>query len=290
MFNRSTVAIIALIAFAIGAVVGVLGYNAMTAGSGEASISSTDKAATVAAQTQPTTSVTSVPATTVPATQVATVEAQSAPAETAEATSTIEATTESAAALTDAPAVALASSAAVYTIDSAQSEARFTLQEDLRGSRVDVIGKTKDVGGTINIDAAQPQNSTVNPIVINARTLATDIDFRNQAIRSRILRSADDAYEFIIFTPTAITGLPTTAITDGPVTFQVTGDLKIVETTKSVTFDVTISDVSETEISGTGKTVINWADFNLSIPSAPGVANITPEVTLEIDFVATAAS
>jgi len=282
MFNRTTVAIIAAIAFGLGALVGVLVWNAVTAGSGEASISASDAAATIAAQ-RPTTAATI--AATTQATAVMTQD--SAANVTAEAQSaTAEATMEAAAA-TDAPAIAL-TGGTVYRIDSAQSEVRFTLQEDLRGSRVDVIGITKDVGGDIMVDLQQPQNSTVNPIVINARTLETDQGFRNQAIRSRILRSAEDAYELITFTPTSISGLPTAAITDGPVTFQVTGDLKIVEVTKSVTFDVTIASVSAAEISGTGTAVINWEDFNLSIPNAPGVANITPETTLEIDFVAQA--
>ena len=296
MFNRTTVAIIAAIAFGLGALVGVLGWNAVTAGSGEASISASDAAATIAAQ-RPTTVATT--AATTQATTAATTQATAAMTQdsaadvTAESAMTVEAQSATAeatmdsAAATDAPAVA-SSGGTIYRIDSTQSEVRFIMQEDLRGARVDVIGITKDVGGDIIVDLQQPQNSTVNPIVINARTLATDQNFRNQAIRSRILRSAEDEYEFITFTPTSISGLPTTPITDGPVTFQVTGDLKIVEVTKSVTFDVTIASVSDTEISGAGSAIINWADYNLSIPNAPGVANITPEVTLEIDFVAQA--
>jgi polyisoprenoid-binding protein YceI len=280
MFNRTTVAIIAAVAFGIGTLVGVLGWNFVTAGSGEASISASDAAATVAAgQPRATTAATTqATATTVAATEAdVTTEAQSAPA---------DATTE-AAADTEAPALA-SSGSTTYRIDSAQSEVRFKMQEDLRGTRTDVIGITKDVGGDIIVDLNQPQNSTLNPIVINARTLETDQPFRNQAIRSRILRSAENAYEFITFTPTSISGLPTAAITDGPVTFQVTGDLKIVEVTKPVTFNVTIDAISADQISGRGTGVINWEDFNLSIPSAPGVANITPETTLEIDFVAVA--
>lgn len=283
MYSRTTVAIIAVIAFGLGTLVGVLGWNAVTAGSGEASISASDAAATAAASqprattaatTQATVAATSVPATTA---------AQSATEDTDEAASTESAEADA------TQAVALASAGGTtYRIDSAQSEVRFKMQEDLRGTRTDVIGITKDVGGDIIVDLANPQNSTVNPIVINARTLATDNDFRNQAIRSRILRSADAAYEFITFTPTEITGLPTSPITDGPVTFQVTGDLKIIEVTRPVTFEVTVDAVSAEQISGSGTAVINWEDFNLSIPNAPGVANITPETTLEIDFVATA--
>jgi hypothetical protein len=173
MFNRSTVAVIALIAFGVGTLVGVLGWNAVTAGSGEASISASDAAATIAAQSRPTTqSATTVPAVapTTAATADVTTEAQSA-----------EATTEAAVA-TEAPAVA-STGGTVYRIDSAQSEVRFKMQEDLRGTRTDVIGITKDVGGDITVDLQQPQNSTLNPIVINARTFVHWLQIRTSAIR-----------------------------------------------------------------------------------------------------------
>jgi polyisoprenoid-binding protein YceI len=129
----------------------------------------------------------------------------------------------------------------------------------------------------------------VGGIVINARTLTTDQQFRNQALRGQILRSSDDKYEFITFTPTALSGLPETSVSIGDtVTFQMTGDLKIIEVTKSVTFEVTVTLDSATQISGSGKTTVLYKDFNITIPSVPGVANITDEVALEIDFVAAA--
>ncbi len=288
MISRTTALIIAVIAFAVGMGVGTFGYITLTAGSGQASkpvSAATLLPVSTVVATKEATKVATKESTTEPtkaATQKPTVQAQAATAE-----ATMAATMEAAVA-TEAPSVASASTS-TYNIDKTQSEVRFILQEDLRGSRIDVVGITKEVAGQIRVDTAQPANSQVGQIVINARTLETDIGFRNQAIRGRILRSAEDAYEFITFTPTAITGLPTSAVTKGPLTFQVMGDLKIVEVTKSVTFDVTLDTISADKLVGSGKTTIKWADFNLAIPSVPGVANVTPDVTLEINFVATAA-
>ncbi|MCU0511155.1 MAG: YceI family protein, partial [Anaerolineae bacterium] len=66
----------------------------------------------------------------------------------------------------------------------------------------------------------------------------------------------------------------------------VTGDLTIIETTLPVTFDVTLTLDTPEMLLGTAATVVNWRDFNITIPDVPGVANITDEVRLEIDFLA----
>lgn len=176
----------------------------------------------------------------------------------------------------------------VFRIVQEESQVSFTLQEDLRGQRVTVVGTTQDVAGDIQIDTQTPANSQIGAIRINLRTIATDNDFRNRAIRGEILKSAEDAYEFTEFIPTAITGLPETVTVGTPFTFQVTGDLKLVDTTKSVTFDVTVTPVSETRIEGVGTTIVLRSDYGLEIPSVPSVANVTDEVELKIEFVAVA--
>jgi hypothetical protein len=55
----------------------------------------------------------------------------------------------------------------------------------------------------------------------------------------------------------------------------------------SVTFDVTATVVSEDRLEGAASTVVTRAAYDLQIPNAPGVANVSEEVQLEIDFVAT---
>ncbi|MEL6524238.1 MAG: YceI family protein [Chloroflexota bacterium] len=171
-------------------------------------------------------------------------------------------------------------------IDGTQSEARFELDEDLRGERITVVGTTDQVGGDIVINFADPALSEVGTITINARTITTDNNFRNQALRGQILKSAQDQYEFVTFTPTELTGLPEEITTGETYTFQIIGDLNILDVTESVTFDAEVTIVSETEITGTASTSVLWADYGISIPNVPGVANITDDVALIIDFVA----
>lgn len=173
-----------------------------------------------------------------------------------------------------------------FSIVGEESRVRFMLNEELRGQPVRVRAETDQVAGCIYIDVANPQNTFLAPIEINVRTMETDSENRNRAIRSQILESAKDEYEFTQFVPTAITGLPTSVTIGQPFTFQVTGDLKLREITNAVTFDVTVTPITETRIEGKGTAQVTREEYDLNIPSVPGVANVSNEVDLEIEFVA----
>lgn len=174
----------------------------------------------------------------------------------------------------------------IFQIDPAQSQVRFELDEDLRGSRITVVGTTNQVAGQLAVDLANPAATQVGIIQINARTLATDNNFRNRAIQNEILDTG--AYEFITFTPTAVTGLPESVNIGDTVTFTIAGDLTIRDVTNAVTFTVEATAVSPTQLTGTATAAVSRGDYGLQIPSVPNVANVEEEVELIIDFVANA--
>lgn len=197
-----------------------------------------------------------------------------------------EAPTEAAAPNTDPSGGTQIGGFRYFSIVGEESRVRFMLNEELRGQPVRVRAETDQVAGCIYIDVANPQNTLLAPIEINVRTMETDSENRNRAIRSQILESAKDEYEFTHFVPTAITGLPTSVTIGQPFTFQVTGDLKLREITNSVTFEVTVTPITETRIEGKGTAQVTREEYDLNIPSVPGVANVSNEVDLEIEFVA----
>jgi polyisoprenoid-binding protein YceI len=205
-----------------------------------------------------------------------------APTESApEATTPISESTET------APAQA-ASASRLFQIDPEQSEARFIVDEVLFGNPNTVTGRTNEVSGQIEINRSDPTQTTVSEIQINARSLATDNRFRNRSISRMILQSNRDEYQFITFTPGALEGLPVEAQAGDSFSFQMTGDLKIRDIVKPITFDVTVTADSETQISGLAQAIVQRADFELTIPNVEGVADVTEEVHLELAFVATA--
>lgn len=155
-----------------------------------------------------------------------------------------------------------------------------------KGSPKTVIGVTDQVAGQIAVDAGDPPSAQIGTILVNARTLVTDNEFRNRAIKNRILQT--DTYEFVTFTPTEIQGLPDGATVGQGLTFQIVGDLAVRDVTREVVFEATVTPISQTRLEGSATTTIFYADFDLFIPDSPSVDTVEDEVILELDFVAVA--
>ncbi len=147
------------------------------------------------------------------------------------------------------------------------------------------IGVTQIISGEVLFDRANPQNSTVGPLSIDISAFASDSERRDQAIRDRWLESA--RFPIATFTPTAISGLPT-SYTDGEeVTLQITGDLTVRETTQPVTFDVS-GQIEGDTMRGTATTDLKMSDFGFDPPDIAGVLRSEDDVVLIFDFVARA--
>lgn len=291
--NRNTL-LVALLAFVLGAGIGVVGYITTVGGSGEASATisaptlnpfngealATENAAlraeVEALSTAAAAVVVSTPEVEAP---VSTEE----PAVTEEPVATEEPTAEA-----ESSEPAAAGAATIFSIVPEESQVSFTLEEDLRGVRTTVIGTTDQVAGQIEVNFANPATSRIGVIRINVRTLETDSGFRDSAIRGEILLSSRAEYEFSDFTPKQVIGLPDSVAVGDTITFQVVGDLPLAGVTREITFDVNLNVVSEDRIEGTGTATVLRSDYGLEIPSVPSIANVTDEVVLEIAFVATA--
>ena len=83
-------------------------------------------------------------------------------------------------------------------------------------------------------------------------------------------------------------GLPDAVTVGQPLSFQVVGDLTIKDVTQPVTFDVTVTPVSETRIEGVATITFPYRDFGVRIPEVPSVDLVADDVTLELAFVAVA--
>lgn len=176
----------------------------------------------------------------------------------------------------------------VFEIDTTATTAEYNIYELLNGADKTVVGTTDQVAGQIALNLSDLSQSEIGELKINARTFATDNDRRDNAVARYVLQSEDDANEFIVFQATEITGLSGSANVGDTVEFQVTGDLTVAGVTQRVSFDVTATIASEDQITGTAETVISRADFNLTIPEVPSVANVGDDVTLKLDFTANA--
>lgn len=214
----------------------------------------------------------------------------SAPGATEGQSSAAEATQEAPATQEQAPAVEPAAGGLpIFSLVPEETEARFIIEEVLSGAPKTVIGTTSDVEGSLTPDFASPSNTTVGTIRVDLSTLRTDNSFRNLAIHGTILETGNEAFRYAEFTPTALSGLPDRIAIGQPFDFQITGDLTIHGVTREVTFDVTVTPISETRLEGLASLEIRYADFNISILRLPPqVASVEEQVILELDFVAEA--
>ena len=190
---------------------------------------------------------------------------------------------------TQAPAPPQATGdAKLFRIVPEESEARYEIDELLRGEPTRVVGLTDQVAGDIIVDFANASASQVGVIRINVRTMETPEDRRDRAVRSRILQSAEDQFEFVDFTPTALEGLPDAVSVGDTVSFTIVGDLKVRDITAEARFQATVTVVAEDRLEGTAEATILRSTYNLVIPQVPFVADVGEEVLLGIKFVATA--
>lgn len=174
----------------------------------------------------------------------------------------------------------------VFELAQTESEVRFTIKETLRGEPTIVVGRTDKLAAQLIVDFNDPSSAQVGVIQVNARSLATNIENRNRAIRNQILDT--DEYELITFTPTELIALPASASIGDSFDFQILGDLSIRHIARQVSFDTTITVESLSRLVGLASATIFRADFELVIPQVPQVAGVEEDVLLEIDFVAIA--
>ncbi|MFP3914862.1 MAG: YceI family protein [Actinomycetota bacterium] len=176
-----------------------------------------------------------------------------------------------------------------FVIDPDQSEARFELEEELRGSPNEVVGTTREVAGQVRFDPSDLSSVELSEVVVNARTFQTGSSSRDRAIRSGvILDSGSDEHELITFNPDSIEGLPEQADRGDTVSATVTGELTIKGTTQTETFDLEVTWVDETTLEGTASATVDRTDYGIGIPDVPTVASVDEEVRLVLEFVAAA--
>jgi polyisoprenoid-binding protein YceI len=175
----------------------------------------------------------------------------------------------------------------LFRISSSESVARFSVDETIPSGTA--VGTTNQIAGDVIIDFANPENSQLGVIRINLRTLRTDDPDRDNSIRCCVLLTAQDAFEFTDFVPTAFSGLPSQPITLGQtVNFQVTGNFSLRGNTRPVTFAVEVTVESAETIRGTARSIVNRSDFGILDDDMLAYHGVAEQVRLEFDFVARA--
>ncbi len=145
------------------------------------------------------------------------------------------------------------------------------------------VGITGSVRGEIVIDRANPRDSRIGPIAVDISQFRSDSGRRDSAIRERWLESA--RFPIAEFTPTRVDGLPTQYQEGREISVQISGNLKVREVVKPVTFTTTLK-LSGQQLTGTATTKILMTDFGFDPPAIFGILRAQNEAEIEFRFVA----
>lgn len=215
-----------------------------------------------------------------------------APEPTTEPTATAAPEPTAAPAPTEAPAPtatpepAASTGPRTFQIVADQSEATYEVQELFlrQNTPFRPIGRTNAIEGEFQVNADGTPGGQVTRVVVDLRTLKTDSDRRDSAIRERWLES--DKFPFAEFISTDALNLPASYTEGQEVTFQLVGDMKIRDVTKQVTFDV-VGKLEGNTVTGNATTKILMTDFGFQPPDIAGFVSVENEVTVTITFTAT---
>ncbi len=190
----------------------------------------------------------------------------------------------------DAPTAATAPSSAAsgtrtFMIVPEQTEASYEVQEKFLNRDLPnmALGKTNAVTGELQVSLDGKPSGKITKITVDLRTLTSDSSRRDGRIRTQWLES--DKYPFAEFTSTDAQGIPDSYTEGQEVSFKLTGDMKIREVTKPVTFDVKGKLEGDT-ITGSATSKILMKDFGFDPPDIAGMLTVADGVTVTINFTA----
>jgi len=145
------------------------------------------------------------------------------------------------------------------------------------------LGKTNAVSGELQVSLDGKPSGKITKIMVDLRTLTSDQRRRDSRIRTQWLES--EKYPFAEFTSTDVQGTPDSYTEGQEVNFKLTGDMKIREVTKPVTFDVKGKLEGDT-ITGSATSKILMKDFGFDPPDVAGMLTVADGVTVTINFTA----
>lgn len=194
-----------------------------------------------------------------------------------------EADAANAPAMVESTAALPAEAATVLALEDGESAARYRVREQLVNVDLpnDAVGTTTRVSGQIVLDRAGDVLAEASSILVDVSGLESDRDRRDGYVRGRVLRA--DEYPTVQLKPTAVRGLPSPLPTSGTHTFELVGDLTVLDVTRPTTWLVSAS-FEGSDVEGTAVTRFTFDDFALSQPRVPVVLSVADTIGLEIDF------
>jgi len=170
-----------------------------------------------------------------------------------------------------------------YVVAPTGNEARYRVREQLVSFDLpnDAIGATKEVTGTLVVDANGTVVRDSSKITVNVQNLKSDQARRDGFIKRRTMET--DKYPIVELTPTLFRGITARPSGTEPMSFEMLGDLMLHGTTRPSSWKVTAHAEGD-DIVGSATTAFTFKDFGLEQPKVPVVLSVEDTIKLEYDF------
>ncbi|HOH20390.1 MAG TPA: YceI family protein [Anaerolineaceae bacterium] len=172
-----------------------------------------------------------------------------------------------------------------FVLVAGESQASYMIDETFinQNNRLfTAVGVTTTLSGELRLNYADPAASQFGEFQVDISKLTSDSSRRDNAIRQNWLESS--TYPLAVFTVTGVQNFPNSWQEGQKVNFQLVGDLKIRQTTRQVTWDVT-GVLQGDRLAGTATTNIMLVDFDVEPPSIAGILSVTDGALLTLEFV-----
>jgi polyisoprenoid-binding protein YceI len=172
-----------------------------------------------------------------------------------------------------------------FKIVPSKSQASYTVNETFlnENNRLNTaVGVTTQVSGEIYTSKANPPKSSLGTISIELSKLASDSSRRDNMIRQNFLESSK--FPLAKFVPDKYIGLPASYQEGQDYSFKVSGNLKVHNVTKPVSFDVSANLTGDT-LNGTATTTLLMSDFGVGPISLMGMLKTEDKVGVKLTFV-----
>lgn len=170
-----------------------------------------------------------------------------------------------------------------FTIDSAQSEARYKAEEELAGKGANTaVGKTNAIIGQLRFGSGGLPLAC-SRFDVDLRTLKSDETRRDNFLYNNTLETQQ--FPLATFVLTSVEGLDKPLADGQETTFTLIGNLTIHGVTKLVAWEATATRDGET-LKGNAATTFNMPDFEITPPKVGPVVSLAQTVALEVDLTA----
>jgi polyisoprenoid-binding protein YceI len=165
--------------------------------------------------------------------------------------------------------------AGAYTVGPG-SEAGYRVSEVLTGQRIDAVGRTPDVTGSVQTAGTRV---TAGEITVDLRSVKSDQSRRDEYFTGNLMETG--RYPNAVFSLTQPVDLGAEFASSGPVTVDATGTLTVKDVTREVTFPLTALRGGDT-IDVSGSVPVTFTDFGIEPPNFGNVVKVDP--TGEVEF------